>query len=257
MSYSWRVAWPRSVTGAWPPTGKKLSNTRPGVRPATARMTIAIPMARTMSVPAMSGPAPVRDREGIDIGSSSVGAGPDEGLEGRGWGGPRTPTPCGGAGARSYPKAARRCRRTAPAGVVCRSGPEWPHAPSPHPIAARHRGGPAGHRVVAWRGRGRARAWRRRPVGAPVRFEPAPRMVVRSARLAAGDRGTGRVADGRLERQPRASREPRRPLPDLVMGGGRARAPRRPRLRDRDLRHDAVLGPHGPAPAADPRRPAT
>src|SRR3954469_1244288 len=79
MSYSWRVAWPRSVTGACPPTGKKLSKTRPGVRPATARTTIATPMARTMSVPAMRGPAPVRDREGIDIGSSRVGAGPRRG----------------------------------------------------------------------------------------------------------------------------------------------------------------------------------
>ena len=50
---------------------------------------------------------------------------------------------------------------------------------------------------------------------------------------------------------------PGHPVPRLrtlswVPGGRGAAA--RAGLRDRALRHDAVLGPHGPAPAADPRR---
>ena len=58
----------RSVAGVWLPIGKKLSHSRCGVIPAAVHAITATTTAMRISRPAMSGPDPVRDREGIDIG---------------------------------------------------------------------------------------------------------------------------------------------------------------------------------------------
>ena len=92
--------------------------------------------------------------------------------------------------------------------------------------------------------------------GAARRREPAVRLVVRPAGLAAGDARAAVVGRGGPAGEPGASAPPHRPPPDGLLGGRRVRGPVRRGLRARRLRHHAVLDAHGPAPAADADRAA-
>ena len=76
MSYRPRVAFARSVTGAAPPTGKKLSHARWGVIPAASSTPIVASVTTMMINPARRAPDPVLGREGIDIGFLRVTTGP-------------------------------------------------------------------------------------------------------------------------------------------------------------------------------------
>ena len=92
--------------------------------------------------------------------------------------------------------------------------------------------------------------------GAAGRREPAVRLVVRPAGLAAGDARAPVVGRGGPAREPGASAPPDRPSPDGLLAGRRVRGPVCRGLRARRLRHHAVLDAHDPAPPADAGRAA-
>ena len=213
------------------------------------------------------GPDPVRDRGGIDIGfleccrRAGDATGQQRGLAVRG---------------RAPPRGGRRTRASYPSRRAV--GVRMVHFPLPNgPQAATPRIG----RQCA-RDSGRSIPRLRAPARAGRAGARPPRRASRRAAAAGPALAHGAVAPARptpaglllgwsfdplvwlpaivalllwrsgVDRVARA--HPAQPVARRRIGlvdARRARRPARPRLGDRALRHDAVLGPHGPAPAAD------
>ena len=230
----------------------------------------------------MSGPDPVRDRGGIDIGFLEMSTRPrvavGAAVTSRR---PRTNAPVQRPGTpRSYPTGAApraiaalsRVRGRARPGAWPRprdhivprgeNGAREPRRPAPCALARQRRPPPVRACRRGVDGRRDARPPRDRPgarpdgPGAARRREPRVRLVVRPPGLAAGDARAAVVGRGGPAGEPGASAPPDRPPPDGLLGGRRVRGPVRRGLRARRLRHHAVLDAHGPAPAADAGRAA-
>ncbi len=140
--------------------------------------------------------------------------------------------------------AGRALGRASPS-TSCDDARDVPSRPG---FARRLRGRCGAHRAGGCRARGRPRA---RAPGATDARQPAPRLDVPAAADPGNPRGAPVVGVGRGPRQRRAPAEPRAPPPDGCLRGRHDGPGVRPAVRDRALRHDAVLRPHGPAPAAD------
>ena len=225
--------------------------------------------------PATRGPDPVRDREGIDIGFLDDDCrGRGQPVSSAGSSGPGTrATRRGGAGRAHHTGRSRiwgaDCRSVTPAGCHIPVEARESGRECGRESRSRSRSAPRGRasrparpafRRSASASSRRPRAGRSSPTAAQVpAVPPRPPPACCSAGRAIRSSGCRRSSrcvlwlDAASAGEPRAPREPgaARRGPGLV-GARAARGPVRAGLRHRALRHHAVLGPHGPAHAADP-----
>src|SRR5688572_20167863 len=234
MSYRLLIALPSAVAavGGYSAEPAPLRKTIPTMairRMTTPPATIASEAGRFLGLVDMTPRLRRRDRDPRGPGTGAAGQGT------------RTADP---------PKASRWHHS---AGSLERAVRPWRRAPRClRPAPPRGRAGRRRVRRVARAAGRRARPWPH-PAGPPDAGDARARLAVRAARRRGAPRGRARLAGDRHPGGPAPSRS-------ADPGPSERGVPRRPRrdrgraaVRDRALRHDAVLGPHGPAPAAPPR----